>query len=113
MSRRNSISTYGSNGTFVGIPGGHRTDERFWRAHPGCGHRRAVGSSLGGESGMLISAILGGIAGYLGGDAVDSSIQEFYRSDEGRSLAKFRANQAGNLRLLAGPESWGRSRDSC
>ena len=44
-----------------------------------------VGKSMGGESSMLVCAIFGVIAGYLGGDAVGSGIQEYYRSEERRS----------------------------
>ncbi len=78
------IKTYGSNGTFVGIPGGHPLTSGLGAIILGVA-TGYVGNSLGGEAPMVIGGILGVIAGYLGGDAVGSSMQEFYRSEERRS----------------------------
>ncbi len=83
MSSSKSIKTYGSNGTFVGIPGGHPLTGGLGAIVLGVA-TGYVGSSLGGEAPMLIGGVLGAIAGYLGGDAIGSSIQEFYRSEERR-----------------------------
>jgi outer membrane lipoprotein SlyB len=77
------IKTYGTNGTFVGIPGGHPLTSGLGAIILGVA-AGYVGKSMGGESSMLVCAIFGVIAGYLGGDAVGSGIQEYYRSEERR-----------------------------
>ena len=77
------IKTYGTNGTFVGIPGGHPVTSLLGVIIVGAA-AGYVGRSMGSEAAMLILGTLGGIAGYLGGDAIGNSIQEFYRSEERR-----------------------------
>lgn len=78
------IKTYGSNGTFVGIPGGHPITSLLGVIIVGAA-AGYVGRAHGSEAAMVIMGLLGGIAGYLGGDAIGSSIHEFYRSEERRN----------------------------
>lgn len=78
------IKTYGSNGTFVGIPGGHPITSLLGTLLVGAA-AGYVGRSHGSESAMLVLGIFGAIAGYLGGDAIGASIQEYYRSEERRA----------------------------
>lgn len=77
------IKTYGTNGTFVGIPGGHPITSLLGVIVGGAA-AGYVGQLHGSEATMLILGILGAIAGYLGGDAIGSGIQEYYRSEERR-----------------------------
>ena len=67
--------TYGTNGTFVGIPGGHPITSLLGTIIVGVA-AGYVGRSQGSEAAMLILGTLGGIAGYLGGDAIGNSIQQ-------------------------------------
>ena len=58
-----------SNGTFVGIPGGHPITSLLGAILVGAA-AGYVGRSHGSESAMLVLGIFGAIAGYLGGDAI-------------------------------------------
>ena len=77
------IKSYGTNGTFVGIPGGHPITSLLGAIVVGVA-AGYVGRSQGSESAMLVLATFGAIAGYLGGDAIGAGIQEFSRSEERR-----------------------------